>query len=87
MYMTTLGLLFHLFLASQVLLLDADSQPLVNPESLFELPAYRMHGSQFWPDFVGAGGECVSCQLRNDMLSMNFTAVVVTILLTTLSSE
>ena len=34
----------------EVLLLDADNVPLVNPEFLFETPEYRQHGAIFWPD-------------------------------------
>lgn len=35
----------------QVLSLDADSQPLRQPESLFQLPAYKRHGNVFWRDY------------------------------------
>lgn len=35
----------------QVLLLDADCQPLRQPEALFELPAYKEHGNVFWADY------------------------------------
>ncbi|EFJ43610.1 hypothetical protein VOLCADRAFT_96259 [Volvox carteri f. nagariensis] len=34
----------------QVLMLDADSLPLKNPETLFEDPRFVKHGSLFWPD-------------------------------------
>lgn len=33
-----------------VLLLDADSVPLINPESLFDSEQYRESGAIFWPD-------------------------------------
>lgn len=35
----------------QVLLLDADNLPLVNPEFLFESELFARHGHVFWPDF------------------------------------
>jgi hypothetical protein len=31
-------------------MLDSDSLPLQDPAALFEVPAYRRHGSLFWPD-------------------------------------
>ncbi len=34
----------------EVLLLDADSYPVRNPEFLFDWPQYRKHGAVFWPD-------------------------------------
>jgi Mannosyltransferase putative len=34
----------------EVLFLDADNVPLVNPEFLFETPEYREMGAIFWPD-------------------------------------
>jgi hypothetical protein len=34
----------------EVLLLDADSTPVENPEPLFRGRLYRQHGSLFWPD-------------------------------------
>ncbi len=37
----------------EVLFLDADNVPLVDPEFLFETPAYRETGAIFWPDFDG----------------------------------
>lgn len=36
---------------SQVLAIDSDNQPLVNPESLFELQRFTEHGAVFWPDY------------------------------------
>lgn len=33
-----------------VLMLDADSFPVTNPEFLFETPQYRDTGAIFWPD-------------------------------------
>jgi len=35
----------------EVLFLDADNVPVVNPEYLFETPEYREHGAIFWPDY------------------------------------
>ena len=34
----------------QVLLLDADSMPLVHPEQLFDDPRFTQYGALFWPD-------------------------------------
>lgn len=34
---------------NEVLLLDADNVPAVNPEYLFRMPSYREHGAVFWP--------------------------------------
>jgi hypothetical protein len=36
----------------QVLLLDADNVPVVNPEFLFATPQFRSTGAIFWPDFL-----------------------------------
>jgi hypothetical protein len=38
----------------QVLVLDSDSLPLVNPETLFESTSYKKHGNLFWPDYWDA---------------------------------
>ncbi|HTL15689.1 MAG TPA: glycosyltransferase family 9 protein, partial [Patescibacteria group bacterium] len=35
----------------EVLLLDADNMPVLNPEFLFECDAYRRTGALFWPDY------------------------------------
>jgi ADP-heptose:LPS heptosyltransferase len=35
----------------EVLLLDADNVPVVNPEFLFETPQFRQLGAIFWPDY------------------------------------
>ncbi len=35
----------------EVLLLDADNVPVVNPEFLFDTPEFRRTGAIFWPDF------------------------------------
>jgi hypothetical protein len=35
----------------QVLLLDADNVPVVDPEFLFDTPQFAEHGAIFWPDF------------------------------------
>jgi hypothetical protein len=34
----------------EVLLLDADNVPVVNPEFLFDSPEFTEHGALFWPD-------------------------------------
>ena len=34
-----------------MLLLDADNQPLRNPEPLFDVEAFRSTGGLFWPDW------------------------------------
>jgi hypothetical protein len=36
----------------EVLLLDADNVPAVNPELLFSTPEFRATGAIFWPDFL-----------------------------------
>jgi len=35
----------------EVLLLDADNVPVVNPEHLFQTPKYQATGAVFWPDY------------------------------------
>jgi hypothetical protein len=35
----------------EVLLLDADNVPVVNPEFLFDTPQFRNSGAIFWPDY------------------------------------
>lgn len=35
----------------EVLLLDGDNTPLMDPSPLFDLPEYRLSGSLFWPDY------------------------------------
>lgn len=40
-------------LRRQVLLLDADNQPLRNPEPLFDAEPFRDTGGMFWPDWCG----------------------------------
>ncbi len=35
----------------EVLLLDADSMPLMHPDELFASDQYAAHGNLFWPDF------------------------------------
>ena len=39
----------------EVLLLDADNVPVVDPSFLFETPEYRANGAVFWPDFGRLG--------------------------------
>ena len=36
----------------EVLFLDADTIPLVNPDAVFDWDSYRRHGVLFWPDIV-----------------------------------
>ncbi len=36
----------------EVIFLDADNVPLIDPELLFETEEYRRHGAIFWPDFA-----------------------------------
>ena len=40
--------------AAQVLLLDADNQPLRNPAPLFDEEAFRSTGGLFWPDWCAS---------------------------------
>ncbi len=40
---------------AEVLLLDADNVPVVDPTFLFDAPAYRQHGAVFWPDYGRLG--------------------------------
>jgi FkbM family methyltransferase len=39
----------------EVLLLDADNVPLVNPERLFTTPEFKETGAIFWPDYLRLG--------------------------------
>lgn len=48
-----LALLYSSF--QEVLLLDADNLPVVNPQFLFDIPRYREHGAVFWPDYGRLG--------------------------------
>ena len=41
-------------IVGQVLLLDADNQPLRNPEPLFDAEAFRSTGGLFWPDWCAS---------------------------------
>ena len=36
---------------AEVICLDADNVPLIDPESLFETPEYKQTGAIFWPDY------------------------------------
>lgn len=36
---------------TEVLLLDVDNLPLINPEALFEDPMFAAAGNLFWPDY------------------------------------
>ena len=42
---------------AEILLLDADNVPVVNPEFLFATPQYRRTGAIFWPDYNCLGPE------------------------------
>jgi hypothetical protein len=42
---------------AEVLSLDADALPLMQPESVFDWPAYTEHGALFWPDVVDLAAE------------------------------
>lgn len=44
--------------ALQVVAVDSDSMPLVDPLELFEIPAYQQHGNLFWPDRSGPVSAC-----------------------------
>lgn len=46
----------------QVLLLDADNQPLRNPAPLFEAAPFRTHGGLFWPDWCAPGRHQQTCE-------------------------
>ncbi|KAL0047768.1 hypothetical protein WJX82_011464 [Trebouxia sp. C0006] len=35
---------------TEVILLDADNLPVLNPALLFDSPEYQLHGNMFWPD-------------------------------------
>jgi ADP-heptose:LPS heptosyltransferase len=53
----------------EVLLLDADNVPIVDPEFLFDTPQFRQTGAIFWPDYGQLGGQKTyaiwrSCGLR-----------------------
>src|SRR5438093_7450469 len=51
----------------EVLLLDADNVPVVNPECLFQTPQYEATGAIFWPDYgreARAQPVWRSCRLR-----------------------
>jgi len=53
----------------EVLLLDADNVPVVNPEFLFDTPQFQATGAIFWPDYPQPGREKTktiwrSCGLR-----------------------
>ena len=52
----------------QVLLLDADSQPLINPEAFFETDAFREHGNLLWSDFWAEGFSEVGLMLNGATL-------------------
>ncbi|KAK9862082.1 hypothetical protein WJX84_012147 [Apatococcus fuscideae] len=43
----------------EVLLLDCDSMPIINPQDAFDSPEFRKHGSMLWPDLFGKGTERV----------------------------
>jgi hypothetical protein len=41
----------------EVLFLDADNVPIMNPEFLFDAPQYQQTGAIFWPDFPSSSEE------------------------------
>ena len=41
----------------EVLMLDSDNTPLVDPTTLFDEPSYLATGNAFWPDFATDIGE------------------------------
>ena len=41
----------------EVLMLDSDNTPLVDPTTLFDEPSYLATGNAFWPDFATNTGE------------------------------
>jgi hypothetical protein len=45
----------------EVLFLDADNVPVVNPEFLFDLPEYQKKGAVFWPDHNPANSTPKAC--------------------------
>ena len=49
----------------EVLLLDADNVPVVNPDFLFDTPPYRREGAIFWPDYDRGRDADVACIWRN----------------------
>ena len=38
----------------QVLYLDSDNLPLLDPGLMFDWDAFKVNGAIFWPDYVGA---------------------------------
>ena len=44
----------------EVLMLDSDNIPLVDPTTLFDEPSYLATGNAFWPDFATNTGEGLS---------------------------
>ncbi|MCJ1334492.1 hypothetical protein MMC10_011204 [Thelotrema lepadinum] len=48
----TAAILFSSF--SEILFLDSDSMPVVNPDSLFESERYKQNNMVVWPDFWGS---------------------------------
>ncbi len=44
----------------QVLLLDADNMPVVNPEFLFGTSQFKQYGAVFWPDFGRLPHDCTA---------------------------
>ena len=49
----------------EVLSLDADSLPVVNPDLLFELPCYQQFGNVFWSDMNGNTLDAVVYEMFN----------------------
>ncbi|KAK9866493.1 hypothetical protein WJX84_012291 [Apatococcus fuscideae] len=44
----------------EVLLLDCDSMPIIDPQEAFDSLEFRKHGSMFWPDLFGKGTDRVT---------------------------
>jgi Mannosyltransferase putative len=55
----------------QVLLLDCDSAPLLNPAPLFETAAFREKGSLYWPDYPTDDGAHVENLLRPEAYGLH----------------
>eukprot|EP00879_Flechtneria_rotunda_P001580 GHRR01001739.1.p1 GENE.GHRR01001739.1~~GHRR01001739.1.p1 ORF type:complete len:781 (+),score=205.53 GHRR01001739.1:562-2904(+) len=60
----------------QVLLLDYDSVPLVNPSVLFDGPHMRLYGNLFWPDIPEASTLRTSVQKVFQQLGLNYSVLM-----------
>jgi hypothetical protein len=61
----------------QVLLLDYDCTPLINPTALFEGPHMALHGNLFWPDLPDGGETRPPIKKGAEALGMNSTQALV----------